>query len=109
MPEKQDTIFADGLFFELPTENAPSFIKGKLSINVEEFKKFLNDHQNKGGYVNIDLKESKNGKGYAVLNTWKPTHKEYKEEVEQDIPDNLHVHTDVDYPEEDIKSDEIPF
>ena len=107
MPEKQDTIFADGLFFELPSANAPSFIKGKLSINVPEFIKFLNNHQNKGRYVNIDLKESKGQKGYAVLDTWKPTDKQYKapQQPEQgEVPDG-----GIDYPDEVINPDEIPF
>lgn len=109
MSKKQDTIFADGLFFELAGANAPSFIKGKLSIDVVKFTQFLNDHQNKGGYVNIDLKESKSQKGYAVLNSWKPSEKPKEGKEIKNVPDNLHVSTEVDYPEEENKADEIPF
>lgn len=105
MPEKQETIFADGLFFELPVANAPSFVKGKLSIEVKKFVQFLNDHQNKGGYVNIDLKESKGQKGYAQLNTWKPTDKQYKAPKTNEV----NVASEVEYPEEEIDPSQIPF
>lgn len=104
---EDNTIFADGLFFELPPANSPSFVKGKLSINVPEFIKFLNNHQNVGGYVNIDLKESKAQKGYAVLNTWKPTDKQYKTEKPKEVNDSS-MDT-IEYPEEQINNEDIPF
>lgn len=114
MSNTTDTIFADGLFFELPEANTPSFIKGKIEINVEKFKQFLNDHQNEGGFVKIDLKESKGGKGYAVLNTWKPTHKTTKRELtaeEQEAKSANEVINDsgIEYPDEKINPDDIPF
>ena len=109
MPEKQDTTFADGLFFNFPPEKAPSFIIGKLSINVDEFKVFLDANVDAKGYVNIDLKESKGGKGYAVLDTWKPTKKVEPKEV-KDVPDNLHVPSKgIEYPEEEVNPEDIPF
>ena len=107
MSEKQDTIFADGLFFELPESNAPTFVKGKLSIKVAEFTKFLNNNQNKGGYVTIDLKESKGQKGYAVLNTWKPTDKQYKAPKTNEV--NVATPEGIEYPEEEVNPDDIPF
>lgn len=118
MSAKQDTIFADGFFFELPKENAPSFIKGRIEIDVEKFKQFLNDHQNEGGFVKIDLKESKGQKGYAVLNTWKPTNTQFKkkeltpeEEEARDDNNRVSVPTGdgIDYPEEEINPEDIPF
>lgn len=107
MSDKPETIFADGLFFELPQANTPTFIKGKLSIEVEKFKQFLNDHQNKGGYVNIDLKESKGQKGYAVLNTWKPTQKQYKAPQTNEV--SVPTGEGIEYPEEEVNPDDIPF
>ena len=43
-----------------------------LSINVE---KFCENDINEAGYINIDLKKSKDGKLYAVINDWKPDKK----------------------------------
>jgi len=70
-----DKIFADGLRFELPSEKAPDFVKGKLSIKIAEFIPFLEKHQSNAGWVNIDLKVGQSGKAYAELDTWKPTPK----------------------------------
>ena len=53
-------------------DNAPDFVLCNLSIKVEELIQFLQQHQN-NGWVNIDVKRSKQGKVFAALNTWKPT------------------------------------
>jgi hypothetical protein len=65
-----DKIFASGLIFKMK-EKAPDYVKGSLSIKVDEFIDFLKANESKG-WVNIDLKVSKDGKPYAELNTWKP-------------------------------------
>lgn len=65
-----DKIFADGARFERPNSTAPEFIKGKLSFNADTFTSFLNKHKNIRGYVNLDLKQSKEGKLYLELNDW---------------------------------------
>jgi hypothetical protein len=62
--------FPKGLYFKEPNPNAPDFVKGKVSIKVDEFKAYLNNV--KGEYLNIDLKVSKDGKAYAEVDTWKP-------------------------------------
>lgn len=62
-------IFANGLMFKRPRENAPEFVKGSLSIKIDEFITFLKQHEKKG-WVNLDLKESKGLKLYFELNTW---------------------------------------
>lgn len=64
------TIFAAGLIVKPPSENAPDFIKAKLSIKVEELTAFLEEHTKPDGWVNLDVKESKGGKWYAQLNHW---------------------------------------
>jgi hypothetical protein len=89
--EKQ---FIDGLIFKKPKEGAPAFIKGSISIKVEELKAFLDKHQS-NGWVNIDLKESQGNKYYAELNTWKPEQKPNNNQAEQ--------------PQEDINVSGIPF
>lgn len=61
--------FIDGLIFKPPHENAPPFVKGKLSIKREELMAWLDMRNDE--WINIDLKESKSGKWYASVNTWK--------------------------------------
>lgn len=100
-----DKVFVKGMFFELPSGGSPEYVKGKLSCKVADLVQFLNDHQNVGGYVNIDLKVAKGGKAYAELNTWKPTDKQFKPkpaEVEQS-------EDTTEYPEGDTPDDDIPF
>jgi|TARA_R100000049_G_C1949000_1_gene95526 hypothetical protein len=72
MEEKKQKTFADGMIFKNPRENAPEFVKGAISIKVEEFKAFLDKHNN-NGWVNLDLLKSQKGPLYFALNDWKPT------------------------------------
>jgi len=65
-----EKIFASGMYFDRPHENVPDFVKGKISVKVSEFIPFVEKHADRG-YVNLDLKESKGGKLYLELNTWK--------------------------------------
>jgi hypothetical protein len=65
-----DMKFVDGLFVNPPHQNAPDFVKMKISINPE-FKKWLNA-QIEGEVINIDVKESKAGKWYCSVDDWKP-------------------------------------
>ena len=78
-----DIIFVDGVKVKQRFENLLG-----VSINLEYFNKFAEEHKNKG-YLNIDICKSKDKDNwYARLNTWKPDGKG-KEEV--------------------LGSDEIPF
>jgi len=72
---KPDPVFADGFIFKRPREGAPEFVKGALSLKVDEAIAFLQKH-NDAGWVNLDLKNSQGGKLYLQLNDWKPTPKD---------------------------------
>ena len=72
MSEKQEPIFPKGLIFKAPRDGAPEFVKGALSIKVEEFMEWLATNKPISDWISIDLKESKQGKYYSQLNTWKP-------------------------------------
>ena len=64
-----------GLYPKQKHENAPDFVIGKLSINVVQFREWMKAHlsANPGlDWINIDMKISREGKGYAALDTWKP-------------------------------------
>ena len=77
---QDEKVFIKGLIFKAPRAKAPSFVKGSLSIKVEELVQFLQEHS-KNGWVNINLKEAKNGKYYAELDTWEPNKDRSDEEV----------------------------
>jgi hypothetical protein len=98
-----DITFIDGMIFKQPHPKAPDFVKGTLSIKVKEFATFAEQYA-KDGWLNIDLKESKQGKYYAALNTFKPTDgqaaKAGMQQVRQVIEEK---------PQESFADDDIPF
>jgi hypothetical protein len=65
-----DKVFVDGLIVKR-NDNAPEWAVCKLSVKVGEFKAFLDQHESKG-WVNMEVKMSKNGKFYSELDTWEP-------------------------------------
>lgn len=80
-----EKVFTEGLIFKLPRDGAPDFVKGSLSVKVDEFKSFLDQHVS-NGWVNIDLLLGKSGKPYGALNTWKPKEEEGQRLYPNDIP-----------------------
>jgi hypothetical protein len=96
----EDKIFAQGLIVKSPSENAPDFIKYKLSIKTEEFTKFLEDHTKPDGWVNLDLKESKGGKLYCELNQYSRPTDDYQHRSHRDEAPN---------PIDEPDLDKIPF
>lgn len=71
--------FVDGMMFKKPREGAPDFIKGNISVKVDDFVKFAKAHANEG-WINIDLKKSKEGNLYLALNDYK------KKDVAETMP-----------------------
>lgn len=64
-----DKIFADGLRVT-EKQVSENFKIIKLGIQAEKFMEFIAKYTNDKGYVNIDIKTSKNGGYYAELNTY---------------------------------------
>jgi hypothetical protein len=88
---------AKGFFFEKPSDKAPAFVKGRVSIKVAEAITMLQASQNNAGYVNLDLLESKDGqKQYFTINDYQPKPKD-------DAP------ALPDYPEDEINPEDVPF
>ena len=94
-----DVIFADGLYASKPSSNAPEFIISELSLKIADFLKWLdkeNELINDKGYINFTVKESKAGKYYIAVNTYKPKGESppppkeeyYKPEGGDEIPDD---------------------
>lgn len=115
MDTKKEKVFVDGMIFKAKSPNAPEFIKGSLSVKVEEFPIFLKKHNNKG-WVNIDIKQSQGGKFYLELNTFKlasevqeqndlAKHDATVKPVSQGVP----LEEGVEYPTSEINPEDIPF
>ena len=69
-------VFVDGLIVKLPDDNAPDFVKLKLSIKLDEFGPWVAARKKAdpdSEWMNIEIKEGRSGKWYAELNTWKPS------------------------------------
>lgn len=65
-----DTKFINGLIVKAPNENAPEYVKAKLSIKREELIAWLQSES--GEWINADIKVSQAGKWYASVDDWKP-------------------------------------
>ena len=70
--------FVNGLIVKAPREGAPDFVKAAISIRPRELTEWLADKMHQD-WVNVDVKESKGGRWYAAVNTYKP--KEGKQEA----------------------------
>ena len=83
---KEEIEFVDGLIVKAPSPKAPDYVKANISIKVEDLGKWLRAKYKAGDeWVNIDVKESKAGKWYAAVSTFKPKAKK-SEDAESDIP-----------------------
>jgi len=84
--------FIDGLFFNLPHEKAPQFIKGSIAISKAKFLEWLQkEDTNENGYIKIDLKISKAGKPYAEVNNWKPENQAVLNKQIIDINEEINI------------------
>lgn len=61
--------FLDGIIIKDPHQNAPSFVIGTLSFNVDKITADLKAKAN-NGWVNAQIKRSRDGKLYIELDTY---------------------------------------
>jgi hypothetical protein len=87
--------FVAGLFVKAPHENAPTYVKASISIKVADLGVWLRGKHKAGEeWVNLDVKESKAGKWYAAVSTFKSKAKEEEpakpagkfDDMDDDIP-----------------------
>ena len=89
---EKEIEFVDGLIVKAPHPKAPDYVKASISIKVEDLGKWLRGKYRSGSeWVNIDVKESKAGKWYAAVSTFKPKAKEAAkpgrfDDMKDDIP-----------------------
>lgn len=94
-------IFAQGVNFYKPRDNAPASIKGNITISIKELLKFAHENGLED-MVRLDLRKSESkGTLYLTLNTWKPEKPKdiQVEEKESDAID----------PRSGIDTESIPF
>jgi hypothetical protein len=113
MAEKK---FVDGLIVKR-NEKAPSFVVCSLSFKSGDFVKFIGENAVKG-WLNVDIKLSREGKYYSEVNNWTKENAKPKVEEEEDNQSKLNnldrngsdapMET-IDYPEDDINPEDIPF
>lgn len=89
--------FVNGMIVKAPHQNAPDFVKAAISIKVADLSEWLSQRDEE--WVNIDVKESKGGKWYASVSTFKP---KQREEQQQERKPGANV-PDAEY------DDDIPF
>lgn len=66
----KDNEFINGLIVKAPHDNAPDYVKAKVSIKREELIGWLNTRND--DWINADIKVSQTGKWYAAVDDWKP-------------------------------------
>lgn len=61
--------YPDGIYFNRPSNNAPSFVIGKIAISRDKFLEWLKGEEaNEKGYINLDVLDGKEGKPYCQVN-----------------------------------------
>lgn len=83
-----ETIFTEGIYLNKVNDKAPEFIKANVSIHREKAIAWLQAHPelaDEKGYIRLVGKESKDGKRYFAVDTWKPTQTEPTIN-EEDVP-----------------------
>ena len=78
-----DKVFAKGFSFKR-NDNAPEFVVGKISLKADEAIQFIKDNSFEG-WVNLDVKKSKDGKYYIELDNFKLKQAK-QEKLEEGLP-----------------------
>lgn len=67
-----DKKLAKGFYGKQPRQGAPTFVKGSISIKIDDALTWLKENANDKGYVNLDILEGKEGKLTICLNEYQP-------------------------------------
>ena len=79
--------FVNGLIVKAPREGAPDFVKAAISIKVADLNAWLKTQD--GEWVNLDIKEARNGKWYATVSNFKPKEQAKAKPKQQDDDTDL--------------------
>lgn len=67
-----EKVYANGIFGIDPSDKAPDYVIGSISIRPEQFALWMDEQEaNSKGYIKLDISRRKDGKGWSfVLNTY---------------------------------------
>lgn len=101
-----EKVFAEGIYWDKPHENAPDFVLGRISINPNKLIPWLEAQKpNEAGYIKVSVLTSKSsGKPYCELDTWEPNQQRDSQQQQRNAAQAAAAPTS----NEDF-SDEIPF
>lgn len=69
-----DIEFPGGVYAAKPAPSNPEWIKALIDIRLEDAIKFLEQKKAEGETkIQLELRESKQGKFYVAINHWKPS------------------------------------
>jgi len=86
MPSEKE--FPKGLFVSAPRSGSPDFVKGRISIRIEDFLEYLS--MKDGEWLRIDIKqgykkdEQGNPKWYSQVDNWVKPSERVEEKKEED-------------------------
>jgi hypothetical protein len=105
-----DIKFAEGLYFKEPSDNAPDFIKGRLSIQKNKFLEWVGNAEfNESGYINLDIKISKGGKPYIAVNDWKPNQQQQQPQYTTQQQKEMDTPLPAPQNQEPLDPESVPF
>ncbi len=78
MSEQKDRVYPPAMNWSEPMKESPDFVKAKVGIVVEEFIEFLQANVKPTGWINFEMKVSREGNYYWELDQWEPKAKEDK-------------------------------
>ena len=83
MPDK---LFVNGLNIS-KRQGAPDFVICSVGVKCKDFFEFMKANEKKG-WLNFDIKLSKNDKLYAEVDTWEPKKQDETQGGGYDAPDD---------------------
>lgn len=101
-----ETEFVGGLIIKAPNDNAPEYVKAKLSFKRQELIAWLQARSDE--WINADVKVSQAGKWYAAVDNWKPNGGTSSSGSRGGAPRRERPNRATNEPQ-DISNDEIPF
>lgn len=103
-----NTEFVDGMIAKAPHDNAPDYVKARISIKREELIAWLQSKDD--DWVNVDIKESQGGKWYAAVDSWKPDRPRSGRSERSSSPRQQRAApAPAPRPADDFSDDDIPF
>lgn len=93
--------YPSGFFYNIPREGAPDFVKGSAAIRPDVFIEWLKEQKTDDkGYVRLQFKQGKEGKGYATLDTYFLTQQKGTQQASEGVEEEV---------DEEINAEDIPF